>query len=148
MRYFAKRMHTKSARDVIIKPRSESSLPSIAMQIHMLFLSMLWHCHRHMTAQTYCILLICSAPFCFPCADFPIAWLNNIDIAETRMVECVARQLGARDSFSECSGSNLWCTSDPHFSIFGHRDGLWPKTTPESCIVDWPWKITFDWILK
>jgi len=86
MRYFAKRMHTKSTCDVIIKPRSESFLPSIAMQIHMLILSRLWHCHRHMAVQTYCILLICSAPFCFSCADFPIAWLNNIDdIAETRM---------------------------------------------------------------
>jgi len=58
------------------------------------------------------ILVICSAPFCFSCADSPILWLNNTNhIAETRTVACVARLLRARDTFSKCGGSNPLCAA-------------------------------------
>jgi len=80
---------------LIFKPRSESSLPLIIMQLHVL---LLMACMRPLQQssvgamalpptygmETCCNTCHCSTPFCFFCTDCPIAQVNNInDIAET-----------------------------------------------------------------
>lgn len=86
------------------------------------------------------ILVICSAPFCFSCTDFPIAWLK--DIAETITVACVTMhwELGTPLVNTPIRTHDaLHCWSPL-------RQPLNKNNTLASSIVDWSWKITFFWI--